>query len=188
MLLSYTKEIEGVGHILFERSQKAKHLNIYIRPFKGVRVAVPYCMSFKKAEKIVKTRIEWIQKHLVKVKQAEYRYESMKRDSLPLSKAAAKRKLVERLNELAERHGFSFNRVFIRNQKTRWGSCSAQNNINLNIKLVQLPDVFLDYVILHELVHTRVKNHSNVFWTKLDKLVGDAKKMRSRLKDYGLRM
>ncbi|MFC1990575.1 M48 family metallopeptidase [Chloroflexota bacterium] len=74
----------------------------------------------------------------------------------------------------------------IRNQKTRWGSCSHKNNINLNMKLVLLPDELVDYVILHELVHTRIHNHSKRFWVELDKYVGDGKLMTSRIKKTGM--
>lgn len=86
---------------------------------------------------------------------------------------------------MADKHGFTYNRVFIRNQKTRWGSCSSKNNISLNMKAVLLPQELLDYVILHELVHTRIKNHSDDFWAVMNKLVGDGKDMASRLKEYG---
>jgi predicted metal-dependent hydrolase len=76
----------------------------------------------------------------------------------------------------------------VKNQKTRWGSCSEKNNINLNVNLVLLPDELIDYAILHELVHTRVKNHSKRFWAELDKLVGDAKKNDKKLKNHRLHL
>jgi hypothetical protein len=72
----------------------------------------------------------------------------------------------------------------VKNQKTRWGSCSEKNNINLNANLVLLPDELIDYAILHELVHTRVKKHSKRFWDELDKLVGNAKKLDQKLKKH----
>ena len=59
--------------------------------------------------------------------------------------------LIKRLDKLAEKHGLKYNRVFVRNQKTRWGSCSSKNNISLNAKLVKLPEKLMDYIILHEL-------------------------------------
>ena len=97
-------------------------------------------------------------------------------------KAKVKNMLTERLRYLTEKHGFTYNRVFIRNQKTRWGSCSHKNNISLNMKLIRLPDELIDYVILHELVHTDRKDHGKAFWTEMDKIIGDGKKMASRLK------
>jgi len=94
--------------------------------------------------------------------------------------------LTGRLKYLAKKHRFTYNRVSIRNQRTRWGSCSSKNNINLNIKLAKLPAELIDYVILHEFVHTRVKDHSNDFWAELNRLVVDEKRMASRLREYGV--
>ncbi|MGB6012105.1 MAG: M48 family metallopeptidase, partial [Desulfobacterales bacterium] len=77
-------------------------------------------------------------------------------------------------------------RVFIRNQKTRWGSCSSKDNISLNVKLVRLPETLMDYIILHELVHTRVKNHGKKYYAALDRIVGDRKSLASELKQYSI--
>ena len=98
----------------------------------------------------------------------------------------AKENIRARLMELSEKHKYKYNKVFIREQKTRWGSCSVKNNINLNIKLVLLPSRLMDYVILHELVHTKHKNHSPLFWTELDNLTGSAKVLNKQLKSYGI--
>jgi predicted metal-dependent hydrolase len=91
------------------------------------------------------------------------------------------------LEELAKIHSIKYTRASIRNQKTKWGSCSAKNNVSLNINLVRLPDELRDYVILHELVHTRFKNHSKMFWAELDRFVGGrAKELSKKLKNYRL--
>jgi predicted metal-dependent hydrolase len=86
------------------------------------------------------------------------------------------------LYQLAGIHGFTCNRVTVRQQKTRWGSCSPKNTISLNIKLALVPDELADYVILHELVHTRIHNHSKKFWAELDKYVPNSKAMAKRLR------
>jgi len=78
--------------------------------------------------------------------------------------------LPSRTSELAASHGFSFSGVQIRNSKSRWGSCSHKNGISLSLHLMRLPDHLIDYVILHELVHTRHKNHSTRFWTELERI------------------
>ena len=186
MVKSQIIEVEGVGPILFERSKRAKHLIIHVKPMTGVRVAVPYGVSMDKAEKIVYSKIDWIQKQQAKIDKIRQKYGFLLEDFGRINKAAARRKLIHRLEELAEWHGFNYNRIFIRNQKTRWGSCSTSNNINLNMKLVLLPEELIDYVILHELLHTRIKNHSREFWTELDGLVGKAKHFAKQLKEYGL--
>ena len=94
--------------------------------------------------------------------------------------------LKERIDFFSEKHNFKYNKLFIKNQKTRWGSCSGENNINLNAKLLNLPQKLIDYVILHELVHTKVKNHSTEFWFTLESYMDDSKKYDKELKKYSL--
>lgn len=80
-----------------------------------------------------------------------------------------------RLATLAEYHGFHFNRVVLRGQKTRWGSCSSQKNINLNYKLLFLEANLVDYVLIHELCHTVEMNHSGRFWALVSDCDADYK-------------
>ena len=177
-------DIAGIGQVLFERSKRAKYINISVKPFRGVRVAVPYGVSFNKAKQFAQSKRNWIKKHLDKMKQVEKEHETFSKHLTDINRAEARKKLVNRLNELSGQYGFSYNKVFMRNQKTRWGSCSSKNNINLNMKLVRLPDEMIDYVLLHELVHTRIKNHTNAFWAELNKFVGNAKEMSKKMNEY----
>ena len=82
----------------------------------------------------------------------------------------ASRELCARLDELAGAHGFAVAGVSIRNQRTRWGSCSPSGRISLNWRLIQLPPIVCDYVLLHELTHLRHLNHSARFWRELARL------------------
>jgi len=91
-----------------------------------------------------------------------------------------------RIEKLAAQHGFEYNRVSFRSQRTRWGSCSTNNDISLNIKLALLPEDLVDYVILHELVHTQVKNHAPEFWEEVGKYIKQPKQKATALKKYGL--
>jgi len=178
-------KIRGVGDVLLERSIRAKHMSLSIRPFRGPRVAVPRGVSFVAAEKFAHSKMSWIKKHLEKMTSIEKQTEVLK-ERLPIDSGKARKHLVERLDELCKRNGFKYNRVFVKNQKTRWGSCSDKNNINLNVNLVQLPDELVDYIILHELVHTRIKDHSHRFWEALSKFVEDPKSLDRQLRDYTL--
>lgn len=92
--------------------------------------------------------------------------------------------LPSRVKELATKFGFNFNTLRIKKTKSRWGSCSAKNNINLSIYLMKLPDELIDYIILHELTHTIHKNHGPNFWGKLNQLTGDAKSLAARVRKY----
>ncbi|MFC2062531.1 M48 family metallopeptidase [Chloroflexota bacterium] len=186
MTNTVTVEINNVGLVLFEHSKRAKRIIISVRPIKGVRVAVPYGSSFKKAMESVHTKEKWIKANFEKIKRYERSYSLDSNASEKSDMKQAKLVLTGRLQQLAAKHEFTYNRVFIRNQKTRWGSCSSKNNISLNMKLVKLPEELIDYVILHELAHTRKKDHSKAFWAEMDKLVGDGKKMAKILRNYGL--
>ena len=96
----------------------------------------------------------------------------------------AKEYLPQRVAYFAEKFGFTYGNIFIKNAKSRWGSCSHTNNINLNLHLMRLPDDLCDYVILHELAHTVEKNHGPSFWALLDKISGDAKGLDKKLKAF----
>jgi len=82
----------------------------------------------------------------------------------------AKEYLPARVQQLAIQFGFTYQKVFIKNLKSKWGSCSSNGNINLNLSLMQLPDNLIDYIILHELAHTREHNHGEGFWKLLNTL------------------
>ena len=96
----------------------------------------------------------------------------------------AKELLPQRTKELAIAHGFQFKEVVIRNNKTRWGSCTGDNKICLNLHLMRLPDYLIDYVILHELTHTIVKNHSRKYWSTLDSVCPGSKHLDRDLTRY----
>jgi predicted metal-dependent hydrolase len=176
--------IDSIGEVLFERSPRAKRISISVRPFEGVRVAVPYRVSMEKAVEFAGTKRDWIKKNLYKMRQMEKDHKILSVKFNHIDRHAAKKILVHRLDELANLHGFTYNRVFIRNQKTRWGSCSPKNNISLNVKLVRLPEKLTDYVIIHELVHTRIKSHNKKYYAKLDQIVNDRRSLDQELKTY----
>ena len=100
-------------------------------------------------------------------------------------RAEAKAWLIPRLQELAAAHGFTYNKVFIKNNVSNWGSCSTKGNINLNMQLMRLPEELRDYVILHELCHLRQLNHGAEFHALLDSLCGGREKeLRRQLRSY----
>jgi predicted metal-dependent hydrolase len=97
----------------------------------------------------------------------------------------AKQYLPGRTAELAEQFGFKFSRVSVRNNRSNWGSCSGKNNLSLNLNLMKLPNHLVDYIILHELSHTVVKNHSEKFYAVLNKVTGGkARELSKEIKGY----
>ena len=149
---------------------RAHHLDIKVSDTEKIRsvvrnntiaVTIPYSNKMEDAEVQIEIR-----------KAIERAWRKEAKDYLPL-----------RVKELAEKHKFEYKNVAIKNAKTRWGSCSFNNNINLSLHLMRLPDHLIDYVILHELVHTKIKNHSRDFWQLLDIVSGNAKKLDREVKD-----
>ena len=104
-----------------------------------------------------------------------------------LRKLAAQ-ELPARVWELATAHGVEVSRVSIRNQKTRWGSCSRQGTISLNWRLIQAPDFVRDYIILHELAHRRQMNHSGRFWQEVERLCPSYQGAERWLKQHAKRL
>jgi predicted metal-dependent hydrolase len=96
----------------------------------------------------------------------------------------ATRELPLRVMELAVFHGISVSRVSVRNQKSRWGSCSRRGTISLNWRLIQTPGFVRDYIILHELAHRRQMNHSAKFWREVERLIPDYLQARQWLKQH----
>jgi predicted metal-dependent hydrolase len=94
------------------------------------------------------------------------------------------RLLPQRLKLLADEHGFSYHSITVKQLKTKWGSCNQNHEITLNYYLMQLPWHLIDYVLVHELVHTEHLNHSDEFWERFEEAMPGAKKIRKELKTY----
>lgn len=99
-------------------------------------------------------------------------------------RAQAKAQLPPRLAALAALHGFQYKRVFIKNNRTNWGSCSSLGNINLNLRLVSLPEELQDYVMLHELCHLKYLNHSPQFHALLESVCPGHRALEKQIKQY----
>jgi predicted metal-dependent hydrolase len=91
----------------------------------------------------------------------------------------------KRVDEIAKKYGFSYKQIRITSARTRWGSCSTRGSINFSWRLVMAPIDVIDYVVLHELVHTRIHNHSREFWAKVASIDPDYKQKRLWLKKNG---
>ena len=177
--MDYEIEHKDIGIIRYIKNKQAKRIIISVKP-EFVRVTVPRRQTLKNAKVFVEQKINWIKKHSENMKSL-----IKKNKTLPkIDKEEARQILGKRLSELAQEHNFQYNRLSIRNQRTRWGSCSSKNSISLNKKLLHLPEQLIDYILLHELVHTRVKNHSKDFWNELETVVPNARIMDNKLKEY----
>ena len=100
-------------------------------------------------------------------------------------KSVAKKYFDERAEQLSIALNLPYNKLFVRTEKRKWGNCSSLKNISLNWRLVKAPKFVIDYVIVHELVHTIMMNHSHKFWTLLRSLYPDYEKAQNWLEKYG---
>tara|TARA_B100000941_G_scaffold36922_1_gene21935 strand:- start:144 stop:677 length:534 start_codon:yes stop_codon:yes gene_type:complete len=171
------KILSDIGKVTFYSSKKAKNLIINIKKNNQIKVAVPLNVSFDQAVKFTLSKSKWIKNTQLKLSQKIILHDNY-------DKNLARKMLIDRLIKISEKTGLPFNKVSIRNQKTRWGSCSFANNISLNIKLINLPEKLIDYVIYHELVHTVEKNHSSNFWNLLNHYLPESKKLNKELNNY----
>lgn len=106
-------------------------------------------------------------------------------EQLKWYKRFARTYLKDRVAELAKQYKFKYNKVFIREQRTKWGNCSIEKNISLNWKLIKTPPFVIDYLIVHELLHTRNMSHKKTFWQDLKGIMPDYAEAVQWLDKYG---
>ena len=155
-----------------------------ITPAGGVVLRCPRRMPREAAEGFLLEKQAWILAHLKKI-QAVPAQPPLTWEELEKLGSQALQDLPERVRRFAPRVGVSYGRITIRNQKTRWGSCSSQGNLNFNCLLMLTPPEIRDYVVVHELCHRRHMDHSAAFWAEVEKVLPDWQKRRQWLKENG---
>ena len=151
-----------------------------------VIVRAPLMMSRAEIERFVASKADWINKHLEAAKQ---------RQSVPVQPFTAAeiqqladealQDIPQRVHKYAAMIGVTVDRITIRNQKTRWGSCSSKGNLNFNCLLMLCPENVRDYVVVHELCHRKELNHSPRFWNEVARVMPDYAQHRKWLKENG---
>lgn len=153
-----------VWPVTYVRNRRARHYILRVEGDGRLRVTIPRGGSRADAERFARHKADWVERE-------RYRKSCTPApdpaDLLRLRVQAA-RELPARLLELAAAHGCRVTGVSIRDQRSRWGSCSPSGRISLNWRLVQVPPTVRDYVLLHELTHLAEPNHSRRFWKKLE--------------------
>lgn len=165
-----------------------KTIAIEIKPNGKVLVRVPKRMSEKAVGKFVEEHMDWIKVHRAKVleKASAQKGELLTETKLSELFEQSKQFLPERVEYYAGSMGVTYGRITIRNQRTRWGSCSSKGNLNFNCQLMRLPEELIDYVVVHELCHRKEMNHSAAFWAEVEKVLPDYKERRKELKKQTL--
>ncbi len=170
------------------QKSRRRTISIHVSDDKKVIVKIPFGTPAFIAEKFVREKKAWIQKKLEKIENQMKLADSLgtlTEDDIRQIKKKAKVLLPERVEHYAKIAGISYKRVFIRLQKSRWGSCSADGNLNFNCLLVLMPQEILDSVVVHELCHRRHMNHSKEFYDEVLRIFPDYKKCDRWLKENG---
>lgn len=164
-------------------SKRAKRMRLAVYCDGSFVVTAPTAMDASLIEQFIIRKSQWVIDKIEYFKSASVNTlpRSTKRDYAANKDAAlslAKEK-IERFNRI---YRFKFNQINIKNQKTRWGSCSRKRNLNFNYKIVQLPKKIVDYIVVHELCHLKEFNHSQKFWNLVARAVPDYLDIRKELK------
>ena len=180
------------GKISYELIRsKRKTMSLIIKPDGQVIVRAPLRLSETKIHKFVEEKSDWIEKHLEKIQSRNERKEQVEKLSLEERKVyqeKACKVFPERTMYYAKQIGVTYNRITLRQQKTRWGSCSANGNLNFNWLLILAPPEVLDYVVVHELCHRKEMNHSPLFWNEVKKILPDYENQVKWLKENGWKL
>lgn len=150
-----------------------------------VTVRAPYRVSRTQIDAFVERNRSWIEKKLDELAFLKENRRVITEQERAEGLEAAKQYIPQRVAYYASRMGVSYGRISIREQKTRWGSCSSKGNLNFNWKLMLMPEEVLDYVVVHELAHRKEMNHSPRFWAVVEAELPDYRQLRLRLKECG---
>jgi len=170
------------------RSKRAKRMRLAVYCDGNFVVTIPNAFPTTSIDSYLIEKSKWV------VSKIDFFEKLSKRQKLTLGsdgytvyKAKAQEMVTQRLTELNNQHyGFKFNQVAIKNQKTRWGSCSKKRNLNFNYKILFLSPKIRDYIIIHELCHLKEFSHSNKYWRLVAKAIPDYNLIVEDLKLKGL--
>jgi len=166
------------------KHRTAKRLKLVISCDGNCTVTLPWRMGFVSADEFIRKNAEWVLEKMKAMKKIGKNSLFARHDQeeyLKL-KETAREMVNSRLEKFAEFYGFQYNGVAIRNQKTRWGSCSSKGNLNFNYKILLLPQRHADYIIVHELCHLKEFNHGKRFWNLVAQTIPEYERIVKQLK------
>ena len=185
-----TVKIEGLSVLLVRSSRKT--LAVQIRADGTVIARAPLRMPKDRILCFLSEKASWIRMQQGKMQERE----KMRQQARIHLDAAQEKELRERAKSVlaqrtayfARQIGVTYGRITVRDQKTRWGSCSQTGNLNFNFRLILAPLEVLDYVVVHELCHRRQMNHSTQFWQEVAQVLPDYRKRKAWLTENGWRL
>ncbi len=178
----------GIGDVTLSKTRRSTRISLTVKPDGSVRLSFPLWVTQKGALRFLDEKQEWIAAARMKMALKHPEKPTNNRPdkhTVEALRSEAKAKLPPMVARLAAEHGLGFGAVRLKATKSRWGSCTARNDINLSISLAALPRHLAEYVVLHELCHTVHKNHSHRFHELLDRLTnGQSRALDKELGSY----
>lgn len=162
-----------------------RSISIQVKSDGRVIVRAPWFATNRQIDKFVNSKGEWVNKHLIKQRERSLAYKGVSDQELKELYKKAKQVIPERVAFYAPLVGVDYGRITIRNQKTRWGSCSSKGNLNFNVRLMLTPIEVIDSVVVHELCHRIEMNHSERFYREVYRVYPDYDKWHRWLKKNG---
>lgn len=166
---------------------KRKSISIELRA-NSILVRAPKGMSEQEIKVFLNEKQKWIEKHLEKLQEREKTMERLPVFTMNEIKELADKALdviPEKVRKYADIIGVSYGRITIRNQRTKWGSCSSKGNLNFNCLLMLFPDEVIDYIVVHELCHRKYMNHSADFYAEVESVLPEYRRCQKWLKENG---
>jgi predicted metal-dependent hydrolase len=165
-------------------SKRARCLRITIYPGGEIAATLPRGTNLEKLEKFLHQKADWILRkmNLAKKRRPTFLLPRASQKDYLARKKEARVLAEEKIKYFSQLYNLVPKKISIRNQKSRWGSCSRKGNINFNYRIVHLPEKFVDYVVVHELCHLREFNHSEKFWNLVAVAIPDFRKIRREIR------
>jgi len=166
-----------------KKSTRARRLRVAVYCDASVVVTVPVDFGEHKIEKFLKEKAGWVLDKLdyflrlgktVRIGGGRRDYKKYREQ--------AREFVIKKIEKMNEIYNFSFKKIFIKNHKTRWGSCSKKKNLNFNYKIIFLPERLAEYIVVHEMCHLQEFNHSQKFWNLVSRAVPNYKEMTKQIK------
>ncbi len=170
-----------------KRSKRARRMRLAVYCDGSVVVTSPLGVELSLIEKFIADKRRWLRDKINFFKSVDSKaIRSFSYKDYLENKDKALALVENRVKFYNKIYGFSHNKIFIKNQKTRWGSCSCKQNLNLNYKIVFLPEKHQDYIIVHEMCHLKEFNHSRKFWALVEKALPNYLDIKKELRNHEL--
>lgn len=173
--------------IMIRRVPRSRSIRLRIARINEVRISAPKSVSKREIMSFVEKEKPWIQSQMNTLRSRNHLMSMEHSGPTRLRLTRQARTIAQyKCEYFGKKYGFVYNRIAIRNQISRWGSCSSHGNLNFNYRIALLPDELIDYLVVHELCHLREMNHSERFWKLVEQEIPDYKKRARALKTFSI--